>query len=110
MKTFLLLLLLSSVAFADERVKQVSLSITAEQNALSTTAEIVAAADQLRHSCTVKNLDAAIIIYVGPAGVTSANGMSVAAGASIMLKTTGPVYAVAASGTPTVAILNEVER
>lgn len=113
MKTILVVFLSFLFAvpgFSDERVKQVSLSITTEQNALSTTAEVIAVVDQLRHSSLIKNLDASITVYVGPAGVTSSNGMPLSSGQSVTIHSTGPIYAIAASGTPTIAILHEVER
>lgn len=57
----------------------------------------------------VQNTDAAIVIYVGGAGVTSTSyGLSLAAGQSITLDSLGPnevLYAIAASGTPKVSLL-----
>lgn len=57
----------------------------------------------------IKNLDAAITVYIGPVGVTSSTGYPLLPGQSLPFSfiTTemGTVYCVAASGTPTLAIL-----
>lgn len=85
-------------------------SLAATQNALSTTAEAIFAARPTRTRAVVKNIDSSITVYVGEADtVTSSTGMSLLAGESISLFTTAAVYAIAASGTPTVALLEEYE-
>lgn len=85
-------------------------SFSATQNALSTNAEAIFAARATRTRAVVKNIDSSITVYVGEAGtVTSSTGMSLLAGESISLFTTAAVYAIAASGTPTVALLEEYE-
>lgn len=82
--------------------------IVASQNALSTTAEKIASVSAGQHRVIVKNTDASITVYLGHSdAVTSANGMPLLAGESIALYTRGEVWAIAASGTPTVAIILE---
>lgn len=83
-----------------------------KQVALSTTAAKVADAHGTSCIVKVKNLHATILVYVGPAGVTAANGYLVsAAGGEVTLEFPGQsddLYAVAASGTPSVAVLRVV--
>lgn len=79
-----------------------------EQNALSTAAEVILIARPTRHRAVIKNIDAAITIYVGEdSGVTSANGMEVKFGESVEVRGTGEWYGIAASGTPSIAIIDE---
>ena len=58
---------------------------------------------------SIQNTDASIVVYLGTSAVTSSTyGVSLAAGSSITLDSLGPnekIYAIAASGTPKVAIL-----
>lgn len=75
-------------------------------NALSGTAEVVLAARPNRMAAILRNTDASITIYVGDSSVDSTY-FSLPAGASLALTTTAAVYAVAASGTPTLAIWEE---
>lgn len=83
-------------------------TFAATQNALSTTAEAIFAARPTRHRAVVKNTDVSITVYVGEADtVTSSTGMPLLAGESIQLFTTAAIYAIAASGTPTVALVEE---
>jgi hypothetical protein len=56
---------------------------------------------------TIINLDAVITIYVGPPTVTSGNGFPLVAGASIYLPTAALVQGIAASGTPSVAYIED---
>jgi hypothetical protein len=81
--------------------------INTTQNALSTTAELVLAARRGRAFCEVKNADAAISVYVsGTDAVTSSNGHLLKAGEAIAFENyIGPIYAIAASGTPTVTTI-----
>lgn len=87
------------------------MSLVCSQNALSTTAEEVLAANQNRTYAEVKNLDTSIVIYLGHIGsgsgvVTSSNGYPLAAGATFGFSNMGDaVYAIAASGTPNLAII-----
>lgn len=82
-------------------------SFTAGQNALSTTAEVIFAAKPDRLFCEVKNLDASITVYIGPTdAVTSSNGHALKAGESFAFENViGAIYAIAASGTPTVSTI-----
>lgn len=84
------------------------MAVRNEQNALSTTAEVIITPPAGGGRYIVKNIDAAIIVYLGDSSVSSSNGMSLAAGASTPILELFPddvMYAVAASGTPTIAIL-----
>lgn len=73
------------------------------QVATSTSAATLVAARPARRSVTIKNTDTTIAVYVGPATVTTANGMPLAGGESITVDTTALIQVIAASGTPTVA-------
>jgi hypothetical protein len=56
----------------------------------------------------ITNCDAVIVIYIGGPGVTTATGTPLAAGAALPIGVVGGgeiPYAIAASGTPTVAVL-----
>jgi hypothetical protein len=84
-------------------------NLASSQVALSTTAATVAIARATRRRVTVKNLDAAITVYLGPATVTSGNGMELKAGESVELTWVGLLQGIAASGTPSVAVLDEYD-
>lgn len=79
-------------------------SLTVGQNALSTAAEIVIAARADRIYLKITNDDASIKVYVGTdSGVTSSNGHVVKPGAEMTMEGyVGPIWMIAASGTPTV--------
>ncbi len=83
------------------------MSLATSQNALSTASEEVAAANRNRTYLEVKNLDAAITVYIGAdSTVTSSTGYPVPAGTWVGFSNMpDAVHAIAASGTPTVAIL-----
>jgi hypothetical protein len=81
--------------------------VVTAQVALSTTAAQVIAGNRARRSVCIRNQDASISVYVGPTGVTTATGILLKAGDPMTLYTTGPIFAVAASGTPTVGYLAE---
>ncbi len=72
----------------------------------TTSAELVATRAQ-RSNCTVKNLDASITVWIGTGTVTTANGMELKAGESITLVTTAAINGRSASGTPTIAYVEE---
>ena len=80
-----------------------------DQLALSVTSATVRPARGNRRSIVLKNLDGGITIYVGTGTITSANGMELKPGESIELFTTDSVDAIAASGTPTVAYIEEFD-
>jgi hypothetical protein len=90
-------------AFSHER----HTGMTVGQNALSTAAEVVLAARNDRLFAQVKNADASINVFIGPTdGVTSANGHLLKPGESLTFPNyIGAIYAVAASGTPTVTFI-----
>lgn len=87
------------------------------QNALSTSAEEVASPNARRKRITIKNLDAMILVYVGPdATVDATTGYELAAGDVHASQhtwegasATGEFYAIAASGTPSIAIVEEYD-
>lgn len=85
--------------------------------ALSTTAAVVVTADNISRiepdipfRVAIQNDDASITVYIGGSDVTSAgnNGYKLIAGAQIALDLyvgDGPLYAVSASGTPNIRVL-----
>lgn len=86
-------------------------NVQMSQNALSTVAEIIGDPKTRRSRLTVLNIDSSITVYLGHnSGVTSANGFPLAAGAAFTFEgfsASGSIYAIAASGTPTVALIEE---
>ena len=82
-------------------------SLTTGQNALSTTAEVVIAANPSRMFAEVTNTDASISVYLGKdSSVSSSTGHILKAGSSFGWENySGPIWAIAASGTPTVSFL-----
>jgi hypothetical protein len=77
-------------------------SIATGQVATSTTAATLVAARAGRRSVVIRNMDATIVVYVGPATVTAANGYALAGGGSVTLETSALIQVIAASGTPSV--------
>lgn len=77
------------------------------QNALSIAAEVVLAANGSRLFAEVTNDDATIKVYLGDDNtVTAANGHVLKPGASFSFEGyTGAIWAIAASGTPTVTFV-----
>lgn len=82
-------------------------SLVTGQNALSTSAELVIAESPNRQFAEITNADASISIYFGKdSTVDASTGHLLAAGKSFGFEGyTGPVYAIAASGTPTVTFV-----
>ena len=62
-------------------------------------------------SLLIQNNDASIIVYIGGEDVTASNGMPIAASASISIDLISGerVYAIGASGTPELRLLNNRE-
>lgn len=82
-----------------------AVNYTTAQVALNAaTATLLKASNTTRRALLVTNNDAAIVVYVGVAAVTSATGHKLAAGASITIPTTAAVYAISASATPSVSV------
>lgn len=79
------------------------------QVATSTTAATFVVARATRRSVTLKNEDAAITVYIGPATVTSGNGFPLKANQSISVAWVGLIQVIAASGTPTVSYADEYD-
>lgn len=86
-------------------------NMATSQNALSTSAEVIGDSKGRRVRFTVLNTDGSITVYLGnSSGVTSSTGFPLAAGAAFTFEgpsASGAIYAIAASGTPTVALLEE---
>lgn len=104
MKFFLVFLLFTASAFAGGS------EIETFHQALSTTAAQVSDFDARRQSILIRNLDASISVYVGKSTVTSSSttgGMLVKAGEYITITNSAPIYAIAASGTPNIAVFIE---
>lgn len=84
-------------------------SIGTKQVALSTTAAKIVNSSDAGGVVKVKNLHATILVYVGHSGVTASTGyMVAAAGGEVTIDCKGntpEIYAVAASGTPSVSVL-----
>lgn len=82
-------------------------SLATTQNALSTSAEEVIASNSSRLFAEVKNADDAINVYIGDDNtVTASNGHLLRPGEALAFETyTGAIWAIAASGTPTVTTI-----
>ncbi len=81
--------------------------INTTQNALRITAELVLAGRRGRVFCEVKNADSSINVYLGGTdAVTSSTGHLLRPGEAVgFAYFVGPIYAIAASGTPTVTTI-----
>jgi len=84
-------------------------NIASSQVTTSTSAATLAIARATRRSILIRNMDAAISVYVGPATVTTGNGMLLKAGESCPFTCVGLIQVIAASGTPVVAIADEYD-
>jgi pyridoxine/pyridoxamine 5'-phosphate oxidase len=82
-------------------------NLVSTRTAASTAAATLVAARPTRRRVVIKNLDATITVYVGPATVTAANGMELKAGESLVLTWVGLIQVIAASGTPAVHTCDE---
>jgi len=82
-------------------------SLTTGQNALSTAAEVVIAENPNRSFAEVTNDDAAIKVYLGKdSSVSTTTGHVLKPGVSFGFEGyTGAIWAIAASGTPTVTFV-----
>jgi hypothetical protein len=85
----------------------VSSRLNASQNPQSVAAELVVAANSSRIYAEVKNADSAINMYIGvDANLTTANGHLLAPGEAFGFEDyVGPVWCIAASGTPNLTII-----
>lgn len=85
------------------------MAFKSETNTLSTTSEVIFTFPNEGTSVIVRNNDASIIVYLGGPDVTTSNGFPLAAGASIPVSGyAGEIlYAVAASGTPVIRLLEQ---
>lgn len=75
----------------------------------STSAATLVAARATRRGLLIRNTDAAINVYVGPATVTSSNGMLLKPGESVPVTGVGLWQVIADSGAPVIAILDEYD-
>jgi hypothetical protein len=64
------------------------------QQAITASAAQIVAARTTRRAVAIKNADAALILYVGSASVTTANGQKVGAGETIVIPFTGAIYGI----------------
>ena len=69
----------------------------------TTSAATMVIARATRKSVLIRNTDAAISVYIGPATVSAVNGMLLKAGESVPVDTTALIQVIAASGTPVVS-------
>ena len=89
-------------------------NVTSETNALSITSETIAGARPTRRQLTLINNDAAIVIYInhsatGTAVDATSSHFSLAAGKQIVVVGTGIWTALAASGTPSLSVMDEYD-
>lgn len=85
-----------------------SRTLNIAQAALSTASSTIVAARPGRRRVTIKNMDASIVITVNSSiAAATATGFPIAAGATLTLDTSAVITAIAASGTPSVAYIEE---
>lgn len=100
---------INSVAVQVQRVnEQGSTAIATGQDATDGTAGNIVAARDTRKRLVLVNAGT-IDVYVGPATVTTANGVKIPPGASLTLYTTAAVQGITASGTGAVHYLEEYD-
>ena len=78
--------------------------ISVADNALSTTREIVLAANTNRAQTFITNIDGSIAMRYGDINITTTRGARLTAGQSLIINTTAVIYMIAESGTPTIAL------
>lgn len=78
-----------------------------DQLTTSGSAQSAVAARPTRTGVTFINIDATNTIYLGPAGVTSGNGIPLPPGASITLTWVGAIFAICGGGTPILGFWDE---
>jgi hypothetical protein len=85
-----------------------SASVVSGQVSVGTTATQIVAARAGRHRVTISSTGGAVL-FVGPSGVTIANGVYIAnaAGSAITLETAAAVFGVIGTGTMTVSYIEE---
>lgn len=82
-------------------------TIAVNQVATSTTSGTAVAARTTRQRVILKNIDSSITIYIGTGTVTSTNSMVLLAGESVAIETSAAINALSASGTPSLAYIEE---
>jgi hypothetical protein len=101
---------IGGISLGDVTVSQAGAANAAgSQVAASTTAGTLVVARATRRTCLVRNLDAAITVYIGPAGVSVNNGMPIRPGESVVVSAVTLWQVIAASGAPIVATLDEYD-
>ena len=90
-----------------ENIGEPAETMATGQVVLAVTSKEVLAANPSRRFAEVKNADGSISIYIGmDSGVSSANGHLLKTGESIGFEDyIGPIWAIAASGTPTITAI-----
>lgn len=73
--------------------------------ALSTTAKRISIKNTSKVRTTIANTDAAISVWIGTSSVAANTGILLAAGQKVSFEGVSEIYAVAASGTPTVTVI-----
>lgn len=84
-------------------------SYASNQVSSSTSSGALLAARSTRRSVKLKNTDESITVYIGSGTVTSSNGYPLLAGQEITLTITTAINVIAASGTPSIAYLEEYD-
>ena len=87
------------------------MSLAISQNALSTSSEKIVSAFNGARRVKIKNLDASIVVYVGTTtAVASTNGWGLKTNDVLELDdVAGELWAIAASGTPSIAIIEQFQ-
>ncbi len=82
-------------------------NLSSTQVTASGTAATLAVARPTRTSVLFRNLDSTNSVYIGPATVTSGNGMLLKAGDAISYTNVGLFQVIAPSGSPVVSVSDE---
>lgn len=100
---------INSVAVQVQRVdEQGSTAIASGQVAPTTTAGTLIAARDTRKRVVLVN-HGTVDVYVGPATVTTSNGLKITPGAALTVSTTALIQAITASGTGAVHYVEEYD-
>lgn len=75
------------------------------QASLTSVASQIVGVRATRRSVAIINLDSSATIYLGPAGVTTSNGLAIPAGQSVSIPFTGAIYGVVSTGSVSVSFM-----
>lgn len=100
---------LTAIQIASLVSKAGAANIATGQVATSTGAGTAVIARATRRKVTLINMDSSIVMYVGPATVSAANGFRLVAGAAMDITWVGLIQVIAASGTPTLGYADEYD-